>query len=200
MKKTEGKTIFVVDDQSSVCKAVAKTLKPLRCNVTWFTDPAECLKEIKLHDCDLVISDVRMPGMDGMELLRRIKQIIPTVPVLLVTGYGDVPLAVRAVKAGAVDFIQKPLEADSFRQTVKSILRQEAASGHSAFKKLTETERKVLELILQGKSNKEAAWIMHRSVRTIEDHRAHIMRKLNVENAVDLARKASEMGLYAAKT
>jgi FixJ family two-component response regulator len=135
-----------------------------------------------------------MPGRDGLELLDDVKRAIPWLPVIVVTSYGDVPMAVEAVKAGAFDFIQKPLDPDTFLTKVGSALQQDALADILRGKPLTETETKVLRLILQGRSNKEIAHMLCRSVRTIEVHRNHIMHKLKVNNVVDLVKKAIDLG------
>jgi two-component system response regulator FixJ len=133
--------------------------------------------------------------MDGMELLTEAKRLAPWLPVLLVTGYGDIPLAVKAVKAGAVDFIEKPLDRESFLRKVKSILQENACSDPPKGKPLTKTQIKVLKLVIDGKSSRQIAALLQRSVRTVEDHRRHIMRKLGVKNATGLVRVSAQMNL-----
>jgi len=113
-----------------------------------------------------------MPEMDGMELLAKARRLAPWLPILVITGYGDIPMAVAAIKAGAVDFIEKPLDKKSFLWKVKSILQQSTFDDSYRGKPLTESEMKVLKLIISGNSNKEIAYILHRSVRTIEVHHA----------------------------
>ncbi|MEA3227381.1 MAG: response regulator [Planctomycetota bacterium] len=172
----------------------------------------------------MLIADLRMPGMDGLELLRRVRVLVPQVPVMMITGYGDVPLAVEAMKSGAVDFIEKPLVKSDFLRKVRSLLGQNTfvETRHG----LTRTEAKVLTLILAGKSNKEMATALNRSKRTnelprrkrtgypfeedsfsyrrkrrgiqpkeIETHRAHVMEKLGVDSMVDLVKLAVKIGL-----
>ncbi len=104
-------------------------------------------------------------------------------------------MAVTAIKAGAVDFIEKPLDKKSFLWKVKSILQQNTFNDSYKGKPLTESEMIVLKLVITGKSNKEIAYLLHRSVRTIEVHRSHLMRKLDVDNIVDLVKRAAMMGL-----
>lgn len=187
--------IFIVDDEAGVRRAIARTLEPLGVKISCFANAADCLKQLAVKSCDMLITDVRMPGMDGIELLRRAGSISPSLPVLVITGYGDVPLAVSAVKAGAIDFIEKPLQREQFLETVQSALKQSHSNGECSEKLLTKAEMTILRLILQGKSNKEVANILHRSRRTIEDHRSNIMHKLNVNNAIELGERAITMGL-----
>jgi len=138
--------------------------------------------------------------MDGIELLTEAKCIIPLLPVLVITGYGNIPMAVRVMKAGASDFIEKPLDREGFLSTVKSLLKPNISDKPSVRKPLTNTELKVLYLILEGKNNKEIAQLRHRSVRTIEDQRYTIMSKLGADNLIELVKKAATMGLFELPT
>ena len=190
-----SKHIFFVDDEPSVCRAVAKTLERLGSKVSCFTRALVCLERLRSGTCDLLITDLKMPEMDGIELLVEAKRICPWLAVLVVTGYGDIPTAVKALKAGAADFIEKPLERESFLSAVDSLLNQLTRYDSLLGRPLTKTEMKVLRLILDSKSNREIARLLHRAPRTIEDHRHNIMRKLGVRNPIDLVKRAVAMGL-----
>jgi two-component system, LuxR family, response regulator FixJ len=136
-----------------------------------------------------------MPEMDGIELLKAVKQFIPQLPVLLITGYGEIPLAVKAVKAGALDFVEKPLDEETFLPMVKTALEQSLMARSSGSQSLTKTERKILEFVVDGKVNKEIAQILECSTRTVENHRYRMMHKLGVESTACLVRKALTVGL-----
>lgn len=187
--------IFFVDDELEVCKAVSETLEESGYEVSHFTRTADCLERLHSERCHLLITDLKMPKMNGIELLAEAKRIAPWMPVLVITGYGDIPTAVTAVKAGAADFIEKPLDRDSFLSKVASILKKSPRIGFDAGKALTDRERRILKLVTEGKGNREIAFLLHRSVRTIEVHRAHLMEKLGADNLVDLVKRASLMGL-----
>ena len=187
--------IFVVDDDSCILDSVALFLKKMGFECTCFEDADDCLGYLRQQNCNLLITDIKMPGKNGMELLAEVKHIVPWMPVLVMTGYGDIPLAVEAVKKGAVDFIEKPLEWESFLELVKLIIEQNDLSNLLKGKLLTKTEKNILRLILQGKTNKEIANILCRSVRTVEVHRSHIMHKLDVGSIVDLVKRATAMDL-----
>lgn len=191
----DNKHIFFVDDEPAVRKSVYQTLHRSGYKISCFEDAEDCLKRLQMRDCDLLITDVRMPGIDGIELVRRAKCIAPWLPILVITGYGDIPMAVRAVKAGAIEFIEKPLEKQSFLAVIKNALIQQDLGNLLKGKSLSKKEIAVLRLILHGSSNKEIAQILHRSIRTVEDHRRHIMRKLDVDNMIDLAKRVAVMGL-----
>jgi two-component system response regulator FixJ len=195
MATTTKQHIFFVDDEPKICKAVTQILKRLECEVSCFDRGSRCLKKLQTHNCDLLITDVKMPDMDGIELLKKVRRIVPGLPILVITGYADIPLAVRAIKAGAVDFVEKPLHRKSFLAVVQATLKQNDSADSIVGKLLSPKEKVILNMLLQGKCNKEIAFILSRSVRTIEDHRSHIMRKFNVDNIVDLTKRAVEIGL-----
>lgn len=189
------KYIFFVDDESKEWKVVGKILERLGTKVSYFASATECLEHLRSERCDLLITDVGMPDMDGLELLVEVKRIAPWLEVLVVSGHGDIPMAVKALTMGALDFIEKPLETQSFLFAVKSALEQITPTDTLVGKKLTRAEMKVLRFILDGKSNKETAHILHRSTKTIEVHRNRIMRKLSVNNVVELIKRAAALEL-----
>jgi FixJ family two-component response regulator len=195
MTSTAKQHIFLVDDEPAVLKAVSKTLGQLGTKVSCFTRAADCLERLRCESCDLLITDVKLPGIDGLELLTEAKRIAPWLPVLLVTGYGSILMAVKAINMGAADYIEKPLDKQRLLSAVKALLKQNAQRRLLMDEGLTRAEIKVLRLILEGKSNREAANLLHRSVKTVETHRSHIMRKLDVDNVVDLVKRAVAMGL-----
>lgn len=188
-------SIFVVDDEVKVLEVIGETLGTLPVEVTCFVRPIRCLERLGSEECDLLIADLRMPEMDGIELLTNVRRLTPWVPVLVITGYGDVPTAVRAIKAGAVDFMEKPLDKDNLLRTVKSLLRENTFTRTCVGKPLTAIQMKVLKLVIDGKSNREIADLLGRSVRTIEVHRAHMMEKLGVNSLLDLVKRAVSLGL-----
>ena len=185
--------IFFADDEPKVRELVGKTLERLGTKVSCFASASECLEQLRSQQCDLLITDVKMPGMDGLELLVEAKRIVSWLPVLVVTGYGDVPMAVKAVKMGASDFIEKPLDRQSFLSAVESLLKPMTPIALPLCESLTKTEIGVLRLILDGKGNKEMADLLCRSVSTVKTHRKHIMRKLGVSNVVDLVKRVTGM-------
>jgi two-component system response regulator FixJ len=187
--------IFFLDDEPTIREVVRETLEDSKFRVSCFGDPSECLAGLRSKRCDLLITDLKMPDKDGIELLADVQHLAPWVPVLMITGYGDIPTAVKAMKAGAVDFIEKPLEKKDFVRKIKSILKKNASTHPDLGTSLTRAEKKILQLVILGKSNKEIATLLHRSSRTIEVHRAHIMHKLGVDNLVDLVKRVAVMGL-----
>jgi two-component system, LuxR family, response regulator FixJ len=189
--------IYLVDDEPSICDAVGHTLGELACEVVAFTRAEECLAAIREKKCNLVITDLNMPGMNGMELLQAVKKIKPFLPVLLVTGFGEIPVAVKAIKAGAFDFIEKPFDDQKFLPLVRAALEQNAnyEMARPQVVTLTGTEKRILQLIVDGKSNKEMASVLGCSVRTVENHRYRIMRKMNIDSTAGLVKAAITLGM-----
>ena len=191
----DNRHIFFVDDEPKLRQVIKETLEQLNLEVSCFSNGAECLEKLKSRTCDLLITDVKMPEMNGIELMIQTKRIAPWLPVLVITGYGDIPMAVKAVKAGAIDFIEKPLEKETFLLKVKSILKEHTSTHLQKGKPLTKNETGILKLIIEGKSNREIAQLLHRSIRTVEVHRSRVMQKLGADNLVDLIKTAVTMGL-----
>lgn len=190
--------IFFVDDDAGIRKIVRLTLEEeLPCRVTCFDNAKDCLAALadEQQQCDLLITDVKMPGMDGLTLLSRVRPLRPILPVLIVTGHGDVPMAVKTLKAGALDFIEKPLDEHVLLPAVKMALKKSMAADSLTGKPLTGSERQILQLVAEGKSNSEMAHLLNRSIRTIERHRYQLMSKLNVSSPAELTKIALALGL-----
>jgi FixJ family two-component response regulator len=195
MRSRAQQHVFLVDDEPKILAAARATLESIGFKVTCFARGSDCLKKMAGRKCDLLVTDVRMPGIDGMELLAETRHVAPWLPVLILTAYGDVSMTARAFKSGAFDFIQKPFDRETLISAVIDILKKTGPVDRLLGKSLTRTEMRVLRLLLEGRSNKETALLLNRSVRTIENHRARIMRKLGVDNLLDLYKRAVAMGL-----
>jgi two-component system, LuxR family, response regulator FixJ len=188
-------SIFLVDDEPRVCKVMGETLRELHYEVRAFSNAKDCISALRTGSCDLIITDYNMPQMTGLELLQEVKRMRPLLPVIVITGYGDVPLAVKALHSGAADFLEKPLSEDELVLAVKEALRLHAASETGSPHGLTPTEMEVLRLIASGRTNKEIAQVISRSLRTVENHRWRLMQKLQVKNVADLVKIAMVLGL-----
>jgi len=195
MANIKKQHIFFLDDEPMIREVIRETLEDLNFKVSCFANPIECLSKLRSKQCDLLITDLKMPEKDGIELLTDVQHLAPWVPVLMITGYGDIPTAVKAMKAGAVGFIEKPLDKKNLVRMIRSILKKNVSSHPDLGHFLTRNETKILQLIINGLSNKEIANLLHRSARTIEVHRAHLMHKLGVDNLVDLVKRVASMGL-----
>jgi two-component system response regulator TtrR len=188
------KQVFLVDDESSVRETVARTLRQEGIKIRCFVSGQACLDALRRKRCALLIADVQMPDFDGITLVRKAKEVVPGLLVMLVTGYGDIPLVVKAMQNGVADFIEKPLERDEFLNTTKRLLERAYQFHEEIGKYLTKAEMRVLYYIVSGKTSKEIAILSHRNLRTIELHRQHIFEKLGVTQVVHLLRKINNVG------
>ena len=193
--KTKQYDVFFVDDDAGIRKLISEELKGIDCNVSCFANAFDCLEWLDKENCNLLITDVKMPGMDGLALLSRVKRIAPWVSVIVITGFGDIPMSVKALKLGAADFIEKPLDRKAFLNKVKTILQQNDFADASTDRGLTKVEKKILKMILEGMANKKIAHILKRDIRTVERHRSDIMHKFGVHNIVDLVKKTALINL-----
>jgi len=182
--------VFLVENDRGVSRAMTTTLECAGYRVTAFHQALDCLAKLQQEPtlCSGLITAVKLPDMDGITLLAKVKRLLPSLPVIVMTAYADVAMAVRAFKLGASDLIEKPFGADSLLAAVKEAFENDDRPYTSPRQLLTETERQVLQLVLQGKNNKEIARSRHCSIRTIEDERSHIMRKPGARNLIDLVR------------
>ncbi len=179
--------VFVVDDEPLIRRALKQSVESLGVRVSCFPTAELCLDALEEERCDLVVTDLTMPGMDGLALLERIRKLSPLTAVLLVTGYGSVPIAVRSIQLGAADFIEKPLDESVLLPKVRALLEMH---GVGESEELSHAEQKILELVAQGKPNKEIAYLLNRSVRTVENHRHRLMKKLGVSSTAELVKAA----------
>jgi two-component system response regulator FixJ len=196
MNDHTGEYVYVVDDEPKVRTVLRKTLERAGLTVSCFGSADDCLACLDTGKCDLLITDVRMPEKDGIELLVEARKLQPWLPVLVVTGFGDVPMAVKALKAGAGDFIEKPLDRDTFLEAVRRLLSRNTVPRVLLDRTLTRMELKVLCHILDGRNNREIADALSRSHRTVEVHRRHLMQKLGASNVVELLRQAARLRLF----
>lgn len=192
------KKIFFVDDEPLIRKAIAQSLEQVTADIHCFSGGIACLEAIENFGCDLLITDINMPEMNGIEVITKARTLLPNLSVIAITGYGDVPLAVSAMKAGAIDFIEKPIDESVLLSAV-----QRAFGEHDERQKeldtLTAAERKVLSLIVAGHTNREIAEQLQRSTRTVENHRHRLSKKLQASTTADLVRIALQMGISPPK-
>lgn len=197
-------TVFVVDDDHAVRDSLSLLLDQEGFAVATFDGAAAFLAACRpdWHGC--AILDLRMPNMDGMRLQEELARRGITLPIIFLTGHGDIPTSVRAIKAGAVDFLTKPVTGAALLASVQAALAQaqalqvEAEANHTAASRLaslTEREREVMALAVEGLPNKEIARRLDISHRTVEIHKARIMHKTGAATVLDLARIAEAAGL-----
>lgn len=192
MNDSKKTRIYIVDDEAAVLKAISQTVRCSGYQVSSFRSAEECLIIFQTNSCDLVITDVNMPNIDGVSLLKKIKELNPLLPVLIMTGFGSIPLAVEAIKCGAYDFIEKPFDETTLISAIEKGLANTATTEEYG---LTSSELRILQHVASGKSNKEIAYLINRSIRTVENQRHRLMRKLKVSNSAGLTKIAISLGL-----
>jgi FixJ family two-component response regulator len=185
-----GSEIFVVDDDETMRDTLSAVFTPEGCRVTCFAEGRSFLVAARSRTPVCILLDVNMPGRSGLDMLRELDAPHYPAPILIVSGQRDVPTAVNAIKGGALDFIEKPIEAAVVIARVREAILawpRRPANGKGA-EQLTPREREVLARVISGASNKEAGRTLGISPRTVEVHRARIMDKLGARNAADLVR------------
>ncbi len=204
---TGDRVIHVVEDDKTMRDSLVELLEEAGYRGRAYERAEDLLARDAAIEPGCVVSDVRMPGMDGLTLLRRLRASDSALPLILMTGHGDISMAVTAIKEGAIDFLEKPFEADALLTAVEAALRlrssdgdaQDAEAAHRRLQKLTPREYEVFEHVATGKSNKEIAAKLGISPRTVEFHRAHIMEKTPAKGLPDLVRLWIAAGLQSAK-
>jgi two-component system, LuxR family, response regulator FixJ len=197
MTQASDRTVFVVDDDEAALDSLVMLLRSDGLNPRGFSSADKFLDALTLEARGCIISDVRMPGMDGVQLIRALKSMQCLLPVIVITGHADVTVAVQAMKSGAAEFIQKPFESELILRLVRACLEENDDAVDAGAKRdrvrrriesLTTRERQVLDLIMQGASNKVIASSLNISPRTVEIYRANVMSKMRADSLSDLIR------------
>jgi two-component system response regulator FixJ len=196
--------VYVIDDDEAMRDSLNFLLDCAGLEVTLFETAQQFLDALPGLDFGCVVSDVRMPGIDGIELLRRMKAAQSKFPILIMTGHGDVPLAVQAMKLGAIDFMEKPFDDDRLTGMIEAAIRQAEPAAKddtvtqnivARIATLSPRERQVMEGLIAGLSNKLIARDYDISPRTIEVYRANVMTKMQAGSLSELVRLAMRAGL-----
>ena len=195
--------VFIVDDDLSVRRSTERLIRSAGFKVLTFTSAREFLANQRPQGPACLVLDVRMPGLSGMDLQRELTQSGIHIPIIFITGHGDIPMSVRAMKAGAVEFLTKPFRSRSLLEAVRAAIetdrsahkaRSETGELRQRYEQLTPREREVMALVVAGQLNKQVASELATTERTIKFHRAHIMQKMGVESLADLVRMAEKLG------
>lgn len=196
--------VHVIDDDEAMRHSLAFLLRSANVQVKTYESAAAFLEQLATFSVGCVITDVRMPGMNGMDLLQRIRELKVALPVIVMTGHGDVRLAVEAMKGGAVDFIEKPFDDEVLLTAVRSALNVQAtdherhairAAINDRLALLSNRERQVLEGLVAGHPNKTIAYDLEISPRTVEVYRANVMTKMEAASLSELVRMAMIGGI-----
>lgn len=183
--------VYVVDDDESVRDSLAFMLEGYDFKVSTFADGQAFIDNASLYEAGCVILDVRMPNLQGQAVHRILSQKQSPLSVIFLTGHGDIPMAVDALKLGAIDFFQKPVDGQKLAQAItkasaRSVTDYQQHDIVKAHQSLTERESEILSMIVQGKRNQQIAETLCVAVRTIEVHRSNVMKKFNAKTVADL--------------
>ena len=200
--------VFIVDDDLSVRRTTERLIRSAGFKALTFTSAREFLASPRPEGPACLVLDVRMPGLSGMDLQRELTQSGIHIPIIFITGHGDIPMSVRAMKAGAVEFLTKPFRSRSLLDAVRAAIerdrsaykaRSETIELRQRYDQLTPREREVMALVVAGQLNKQVASELSTTERTIKFHRAHIMEKMGAESLADLVRMAEKLGVSGQK-
>ncbi|MDY0356209.1 MAG: response regulator [Sedimentisphaerales bacterium] len=196
--------VFVVDDDEAICQSLRLLIEDIGLAVRTFSGARQFLDHYDSSQPGCLVLDVRMSGMSGIELQARLNELNVAIPTIIITGHGDVPMAVETMKAGAIDFIEKPFRdqvlLDSVQRAIELDRRIRATREHtrgfqSRIEGLTRRERQVMDLLILGKSNKVIAYELGISSKTVDFHRTNILDKAEVASVVELVRLAHQAGV-----
>jgi FixJ family two-component response regulator len=193
--KPSNAVVYVVDDDISVREALASLIGSVSLNVECFASPQEFLRRRDRDGPSCLVLDVRMPGLSGLDLQRELTRTAQPIPIIFISGHGDIPMAVEAMKAGAIEFLAKPFRDEDLLEAVRQALeRDQAARARRAelarirgrYAQLTARQRQIAKKIVEGRLNKQIAAELHLSENTIKVHRRRIMERMGAANVATL--------------
>jgi FixJ family two-component response regulator len=196
---TEISTVAVVDDDKAVRDSLQWLVESVGLKARTYESAQRFLEDLDRDEFGCAVLDIRLPGMSGLDLQDRLNERGKDIPTIIITGHADVPVAVRAMKAGAMDFIEKPFSNQMLLDRIRDALEADDAHRSTAqqveqietrMSRLTPREREVMQLVVQGRLNKQIAADLGLSHKTIEVHRAHVMEKMEADTLADLVRMA----------
>jgi FixJ family two-component response regulator len=200
--------VFIVDDDDSVRKALTRLINSVGLNVETFASAQDFLKRESHNGPACLVLDIRMPGLSGLDLQDELVASGRTLPIIFISGHGNIPISVRAMKAGAVDFIEKPFEDQSLLDAINQSLKKDRQAKleqaelreiQRRVDSLTPREHQVFAHVVSGKLNKQIAFELGTTERTIKAHRARVIKKMQAKSLADLIRLAEKVGPYLAR-
>src|SRR5256714_2781862 len=196
--------VFVVDDDPSVRRAIQRLVESIGLQVELFASAQEFLRSKRPDAPSCLVLDIRLPGISGLDFQRQLAEANIHIPIIFITAHGDIPMTVRAMKAGAVEFLTKPFRSRGLLDAVRAAIerdrsahkeRSETGQLRERYEQLTPREREVIPLVAAGLLHKQVAGELATTERTIKFHRAHIMQKMGAESLADLVRMVEKLGV-----